>query len=158
MKLKFYKIRKNAKLPHRAHPTDAGADLFYCPDLSQKSPCVWNPDHKFKIPPGENCLVPTGLKVNLPLRYMLEIKNKSSVATKRQLLVGACVVDPGYTGEILVNLHNLGRETQEIAPGQKIAQAVLVPIEVCGVTETFVDPENKKTLRGSGGFGTTGEY
>jgi dUTP pyrophosphatase len=158
MKLKFYKIRENAKLPHRAHPTDAGADLFYCPDLTQNSQRVWTPGRKFKIPPGENCLVPTGLKVNLPPHYMLEIKNKSSVAAKRQLLIGACVVDPGYTGEILVNLHNIGRETQEIAPGQKIAQAVLVPIEVCDVAETFVDPENKKTLRGSGGFGSTGGY
>jgi len=158
MELKFYKIRKNAKLPRRAHATDAGMDLFYCPDLTQNLQCVWEPGHKFKIPPGENCLVPTGLKVNLPPHYMLEIKNKSSVATKRQLLIGACVIDPGYTGEILVNLHNIGRETQEIAAGQKIAQAVLVPIDVCDVTETYVDPENKKTLRGPSGFGSTGEY
>ena len=158
MKLKFYKIREDAKLPRRAHPTDVGMDIHYCPDLSQISHCIWNPGHKFKIPPGENCLVPTGLKVDLPPGYMLEIKNKSGVASKRQLILGACVVDPGYTGEIFINLHNIGRETQEIAPGEKIAQAVLVPVEICDVEESFVDPGNKQTTRGSGGFGSTGEF
>ena len=158
MKLKFYKIRSGAKLPNRAHPTDAGADLFYCPDLSQNSPCIWNPHHKFKIPPGENCLVPTGLKVDLPPNYMLEIKNKSGVANKKQLIVGACVIDPGYTGEIFVNLHNIGKTTQELLSGQKIAQAILIPIEICEVEEAYTDPERKRTHRGSGGFGSTGEY
>ena len=70
----------------------------------------------------------------------------------------ACVVDPGYTGEIYVNLHNIGHAAQEIGPGTKIAQAVLVPIEVCEVLETFTDPAEKKTQRGQGGFGSTGEF
>ena len=157
MKLQFYKLRGPAKLPHRAHPTDAGMDLFYCPDPVQKSACIWEPDRAFKIPPGENCLVPTGLKVDLPPGYMLEIKNKSGIASKRQLIVGACVVDPGYTGEIYVNLHNIGRVTQDVTPGTKIAQAVLVPIVVCEVEETFRDPSVQDTSRGSGGFGSTGE-
>ena len=158
MELEFYKIREDAKLPYRAHPNDAGMDLFYCPDLTQESICIWRPNRSFRVPPGENCLVPTGLKVDLPPRYMLEIKNKSSIASKRQLIVGACVVDPGYTGEIYVNLHNVGRATQNISDGQKIAQAVLVPIEICGVKEVFTDPEHKETNRGSGGFGSTGEF
>ena len=158
MELKFYKIRSGAKLPKRAHPTDAGMDLFYCPDASQNSPCVWNPEHKFKIPPGENCLVPTGLKVDLPANYMLEVKNKSSVASKKQLLVGACVIDPGYTGEIFVNLHNIGRTTQELLSGQKIAQAVLVPVVHCGVEEASVDELNNDSERGTGGFGSTGRW
>ena len=158
MNLKFYKIRHGAKLPNRAHTSDAGMDVFYCPDTSDNNKCVWEPDHKFKIPAGENCLIPTGIKVDLPEGYMLEIKNKSGIAAKKQLLVGACVVDPGYTGEIYINLHNVGRSAQEIAPGSKIAQAVLVPIEVCEVAETFTDPADKRTRRGAGGFGSTGEF
>jgi|TARA_Y100000310_G_C20521462_1_gene733896 dUTP pyrophosphatase len=59
---------------------------------------------------------------------MLEIKNKSSVAHKRQLLVGACVVDSGYEGEVFVNLHNIGDDIQVLEPGDKIAQAVVVPV------------------------------
>ena len=128
MELEFYKIREDAKLPHRAHPTDAGMDLFYCPDLTQESVCIWRPNRSFRVPPGENCLVPTGLKVDLPPRYMLEIKNKSSIASKRQLIVGACVVDPGYTGEIFVNLINVGERETVVQSGAPLpVQLVVVP-------------------------------
>ena len=158
MNLKFYKMREMAKMPHRAHSTDAGMDVFYCPDLQNDNKCVWEPGHKFKIPAGENCLIPTGIKVDLPEGFMLEVKNKSCIASKKQLLVGACVIDPGYTGEIYINLHNVGRVAQEISPGQKVAQMVLVPIEVCKVEQTFTDPAEKKTMRSTGGFGSTGEF
>jgi len=156
MKLKFYKIRKDAKMPLRAHKHDAGMDLFYCPDLSQDSDCFWKPEGEYRIPPRESCLVPTGLKVEVPENYMLEIKNKSGIAHKQKLIVGACVVDPGYTGEVFVNLHNLGGSTKTINPGQKIAQAVLIPIVACEVEEVYIDPSEYGTDRGSGGFGSTG--
>jgi dUTP pyrophosphatase len=72
-------------------------------------------------------------------------------------MVGACVVDPGYDGEVYVNLHNLGLNTQYLHPGDKIAQAVLIPIVHCGIEEVF-DAEilNIDSARGSGGFGSTG--
>ena len=157
MNINVYKIRPDAKLPHRAHTEDAGMDIFYCPDPQVNNSCVWE-NGKFRIPPTENCLIPTGVKIEVPEGYMLEIKNKSGVASKRQLLVGACVVDPGYTGEIFVNLHNIGRSTQEIEPGQKIAQAVLVPVVACGINEVKYDLADKETSRGSGGFGSTGQW
>ena len=156
MKLKFYKIRSDAKLPVRAHSVDAGADLFYCQDPDQDPDCYWKPEGEYRIPPGESCLVPTGLKVIVPNNHMLEIKNKSGVAHKQKLIVGACVVDPGYTGEIYVNLHNIGGSTKVIQPGQKIAQIVLVPIVICEVEETEQDPSSINTDRSSGGFGSTG--
>ena len=87
---------------------------------------------------------------------MLEIKNKSGIASKRQLLVGACVVDCGYDGEVFVNLHNIGHETQVIRPGDKIAQAVLMPISYCEVEEVLQDSLNYSSTRGDGGFGSTG--
>jgi dUTP pyrophosphatase len=59
---------------------------------------------------------------------MLEVKNRSGNAAKRSLLVGACVVDSGYSGEVFINLHNVGLEHQYIEPGMKIAQLVLVPV------------------------------
>ena len=156
MKLKFYKIRTDAKLPVRAHSIDAGMDLFYCPDPNQDPDCFWKPEGEYRIPPGESCLVPTGLKVVVPENYMLEVKNKSGIAHKQKLIVGACVVDPGYTGEVFVNLHNIGGSTRIIAPGQKIAQAVLLPVVTCGIEETAEDPSQMNTSRNSGGFGSTG--
>jgi dUTP pyrophosphatase len=156
MDLEFYKIRPDAKLPVRVHAQDAGMDLFYCPDPSKISDCYWEPEGEYRIPPRESCLVPTGLKVAVPPGYMLEVKNKSGIAHKQKLLVGACVVDPGYTGEIYVNLHNVGGSTKNVMPGQKIAQAVLVPISVCGIRETTTDPAKQNTNRGSGSFGSTG--
>ena len=156
MRLKFYKIRENAKLPVRAHSTDAGMDLFYCPSPGQTADCYWEPEGEYRIPPGESCLVPTGLRVEVPERYMLEVKNKSGIAHKQKLLVGACVIDPGYTGEIYVNLHNVGGSTKIIAPSEKIAQAVLIPVVVCRIEETFDDTSDIDTDRGEGGFGSTG--
>tara|TARA_Y100000593_G_C4290276_1_gene327881 strand:+ start:586 stop:1068 length:483 start_codon:yes stop_codon:yes gene_type:complete len=158
MNIKFFRIRKDAKLPVRAHSLDAGMDMFYCPDPALGSSCIWEEKgvRYFRIPPGVSCLVPTGIKVEVPPGHMLEIKNKSGVAHKQKLLVGACVVDSGYTGEVYINLHNMGGETQHIAPGQKLAQAVLTPIVLCGVEETYIDPSDKGTDRGEGGFGSTG--
>ena len=147
--MRVYRIRENAKPPHRAHPTDAGMDLFYCPDGKELDPYV-------SIPPGGTRLIPTGIKVEVPQDHMLEVKNKSGIAFKQQLVVGACVVDAGYDGEVFVNLHNIGTSIRRIETGQKVAQAVLVPIVTCGIEEVTEDCLNQKTERGDGGFGSTG--
>jgi dUTP pyrophosphatase len=89
---------------------------------------------------------------------MLEIKNKSGIASSRSLVVGACVVDSGYNGEIFVNLHNIGSLTAMVDPGQKIAQAVMVPIvypEIEEITED--DVYGRQTDRGFGALGSTGD-
>ena len=155
MNLKFYKIRPEAKLPVRAHRTDAGMDLFYCPNGDRGS--AMSDEGEYWIPARASSLISTGLKTEIPEGYMLEIKNKSGIASKRQLVVGACVVDPGYDGEIYVNLHNIGVETQKIRPGDKIAQAVLVPVVHCGIEEAIADDLNGDSTRGEGGFGSTGD-
>ena len=93
---------------------------------------------------------------------MMEIKNKSGVAYKRQLLVGACVVDSGYEGEVFVNLHNIGTETQFLDPGDKVAQAVVVPVVhariVASETPDIYDwyPITISD-RGEGALGSTGK-
>ncbi len=153
--LKFFRMRSGAKLPVRAHTTDAGMDLFYCPN-GKRGACMED-NGEFWIPSKESSLLTTGIKVRVPKGYMLEVKNKSGIASKRQLLVGACVIDPGYDGEIYVNLHNIGSSTQIIKPGDKIAQAVLVPIVHCGIEESLLDDLNQGSSRGEGGFGSTGE-
>ncbi len=147
-------LREGAQPPKRAYPADAGADVFYCYDSERRD---WHIGDKneFWINPGESCILPTGIKVEVPRGYMLEVKNKSGIASKQQLLVGACVVDSGYDGEVYINLHNVGSNTQKIHPGDKLAQVVLVPVETCDFVCTR-DEINIETFRGDGGFGSTG--
>ena len=88
MKVRVQKVHKNAKMPVRAHPTDAGMDLFFCPPPKPEL------DSQIEtVLPFGSSVIPTGLKIEVPEGYMLEIKNKSGIASKRGLLVGACVVD-----------------------------------------------------------------
>ncbi len=146
-KVKVYKVRPDAKIPTRAHETDAGIDLYFCP--------VDNGIQR--ITPGRSSLLETGVKIQVPPGCMLQVMNKSGIATKTQLITGACVVDEGYNGEIFVNLQNIGKETQYIEPHQKIAQAVFVRIEKPEFDLIEEDSiYGSQTSRGSGGFGSTG--
>jgi dUTPase len=92
---------------------------------------------------------------------MLEVKNRSGNAAKRSLLVGACVVDSGYDGEVFINLHNVGREPQFIMPGSKIAQVVLTPVVHFRATErtqgSLYDYPMTISNRGDGALGSTDE-
>jgi len=145
MIVKFVKTRVTAKTPVRAYDTDAGMDFFYCGD------------DRIRIDLGDSALIPTGIKMEVPLGYMLEMKNKSGIASKRSLHVGACVVDRGYSGEIFVNLHNVGLKSQYIEPGEKIAQGVFVRIaDNVTLQESDSIYDNQSTARGHGSLGSTG--
>ena len=115
-----YKMRKGAKAPQRANPSDAGLDVFFQP--IDPATCA------IKLEPGENQLLSTGLSFGVPHGYMLQVCNRSSMGAKRSLVVGAHIIDSGYEGEVFIDLHNIGKETQYIAVGEKIAQLVLVPV------------------------------
>jgi len=135
--------------PRRANPTDAGLDLPFNPEDSAP----------LTIYPGQSVVLQTGLRFAIPQGYMLEIKNRSGNASKRSLIVGACVVDPGYDGEVFVNLHNIGTDPQEITVGMMIAQAVLIP--VIHFKPEQIDPawltvmNNEISGRGDGALGST---
>lgn len=120
MILQYHRIREDARQPTRGHPSDAGLDVYYSPADGATS--------GHRIEPGESAILQTGLRFEVPHGYMLEVKNRSSVAAKRSLIVGACVIDSGYAGEVFINLHNVGTTTQVIERGAKIAQLVLVPV------------------------------
>jgi dUTP pyrophosphatase len=147
--VRIYKTRPEAKVPSRAHATDAGMDFFYCPPGRIVAR---------RISPGESALLQTGVKVEVPPSCMLQIMNKSGIASKKHLVTGACVVDEGYDGEIFVNLHNIGDQPQFIEPGQKIAQGVFVLIAspLLQVIEED-DIYAGETSRGSGALGSTGD-
>tara|TARA_R100001509_G_scaffold165145_1_gene145435 strand:- start:274 stop:735 length:462 start_codon:yes stop_codon:yes gene_type:complete len=148
--LEYDLVRSNAIEPERANPSDAGLDVFYSPP---------EPEQTIYIQPGESKIIPTGLRFGVPHGYMLEVKNRSSVAAKRSLIVGACVVDSGYDGEIFVNLHNVGTETQYLRPAQKIAQLVLVPVVHFRAFRSQSDDLYRQLItisdRGDGALGST---
>jgi dUTP pyrophosphatase len=138
--------------PVRANPSDAGMDIFWCPSDSSVE--------FLDIESQSSVLLETGLKFGVPHGYMLEVKNRSSMAAKKQLLVGACVIDPGYNGELMINLNNIGNESRRIYAGDKIAQVVMIPIIHFRarklMTDTLYDSDICLSNRGSGGFGSTG--
>lgn len=127
-----YTKREGTKIPTRANPSDAGLDVYYCP----KDPSI----SAVTLNPGDNSLFPTGLKFGVPHGYMLQVCNRSSMGAKRSLVVGAHIIDSGYDGEVFIDLHNIGKETQFVSAGDKIAQLVLVP--VVAVRPRLVEGDN----------------
>ena len=147
-RVRVFRTRPDAKLPVRAHRTDAGMDFFFSPIEGAS----------VRIKPGQSVLLETGVKMEVPSDCMLQIMNKSGIASKKHLITGACVVDEGYTGEIFVNLHNIGTEVEYIEAGQKIAQGVFVKIEKPRLWEIEVDNiYGEETSRGDGALGSTGD-
>lgn len=144
--MKISKIR-DVKTPVRGTPLSAGLDFFVPNDF---------PGEHFLLP-GDSVNIPSGIKVKVPHGYALIFKNKSGVATKRGLQVGACVVDEDYQGEVHLHVRNICLDVQSVKPGEKLVQALLVPVSYEDVEEV---PEDElyedKTERGEGGFGSTG--
>lgn len=144
--MKISKIR-NVKTPSRGTSQSAGLD-FYIPEDWEMSNPIW---------PGQSVCIPSGIKVNVPSNHALIAFNKSGVALKKGLDIGASVVDEDYQGEIHLHLTNVSREKVRLKAGEKIVQFVLLPVNYAGVElveeDLLFDDE---TERGSGGFGSTG--
>ena len=143
MKVNIKKLNPNAVIPTYGSPYAAGADLYACID------------EEIVIEPGQTVLIKTGLAIELEIGYMALIYARSGLASKRGLApankVG--VVDCDYRGEIMVALHNHSTVAQTVAKGERIAQMVIAPYITAEFNE--VD-ELSETVRGAGGFGSTG--
>jgi len=126
MILEYAKVREKARAPERANPSDAGLDVFFNPEKSDM----------VTLNPGESALFSTGVRFGVPHGYMLQVMNRSSMAAKRGLIVGAHCVDSGYDGEVFIDLHNIGNQVRNIEPGDKIAQVVLIPVVPVRALET----------------------
>lgn len=142
-KINIKKLNDNAVIPTYGSEFSAGADLYALAD----EPIV--------ITPHETVLVHTGVAMEIPTGYVGLVFARSGLATKRALApankVG--VIDSDYRGEIMVALHNHGSEPKTVENGERIAQIVLVPYISADFNE--VD-ELSDTVRGEGGFGSTG--
>ena len=142
-KIAVKKLRENAILPKYGSEFAAGADLYAL--------C----DEDIVFAPNETKFVHTGLAMEIPEGYAGLVYARSGLASKRGLApankVG--VVDSDYRGEIMVALHNHSGEEQKIASGERIAQLVVTPF----LKVDFEEAETlSETVRGEGGFGSTG--
>ena len=146
-KMRIAKVR-DVKTPTRGTEGSAGIDFYVPNDF---------PENLQVIGAGERYLIPSGIKANVPTGHALIAMNKSGVATRKTLIVGACVVDSDYQGEIHMHLINVGNYPVKVTAGEKLVQFLLVPVHHCSVVE--VEEERLfefETVRGAGGFGSTG--
>ena len=135
-------LNDKAQMPRQATHESAGADL-----CSSESMTIY---------PNDIRLVQTGLQMDIPKGYHIEVRSRSGLAVKYGIFVlnSPGTVDSDYTGEIGVILCNAGKEPFNIDVGDRIAQMVVIHHEVPSFT--LVKEIQKDTERGSGGFGHTG--
>ncbi len=142
---KVRRLRESAKLPFRATEGSAGMDLYACID----SPVM--------LGAGERAVIPTGIAIELPSAELAAfVFARSGLAIKHGigLLNGVGVIDSDYRGEICVGVINQLAEPYTIAPDERIAQLVIMPVSLI----TPVEAQSlDDTARGEGGFGSTGK-
>jgi dUTP pyrophosphatase len=129
-------------LPAYATPASSGVDLRAV--------------EKRVLQPGERALVPTGIRIALPVGYEAQVRPRSGLALKHGITLpnSPGTIDADYRGEILVIMQNLGNAPFVIEPGDRIAQMVVAPVSQVDWVETDALEE---TERGAGGFGSTGK-
>ncbi|OHA83496.1 MAG: deoxyuridine 5'-triphosphate nucleotidohydrolase [Candidatus Yonathbacteria bacterium RIFCSPLOWO2_01_FULL_47_33b] len=140
MELKIKKLHTDAKVPSYAHPGDAGFDLYAIEEVA--------------IPVGVRVLIGTGIAMDIPDGFVGLIWDKSGLSTTHGLKTLGGVVDAGYRGEVKVGMVNLGTEEYTISAGHKIAQMLIQKVERAEIIEVA---ELSETVRGEGGFGSTGK-
>ena len=131
-------LDEGAKMPTRAHSTDAGLDLY-----ARETQVV---------PAKENAKFDTGVHIELPVGTVGFLKSKSGLNVKNGL-TGEGVIDAGYTGSIVVKLYNNSGYDYTVHAGDKISQLVILPIFT--PKPVLVD-SLAETERGDGGFGSSG--
>lgn len=142
---KVRRLRESAKLPFRATEGSAGMDLYACID----SPVT--------LGAGEKAVIPTGIAIELPSAELAAfVFARSGLAIKHGigLLNGVGVIDSDYRGEICVGVINQLAEHYTIAPDERIAQLVIMPVSLINPVEA---QSLDDTARGEGGFGSTGK-
>lgn len=141
------KTNENAKTPTYGSEFAAGADLYAV---------IHNEENKVEILPGETAFIDTGIVMEIPNGYVGLVYARSGLSCKQGLApankVG--VIDSDYRGNIMVALYNQSNEVRTVSEGDRIAQIIIQPVEQFGfkVKENLSD-----TIRGNGGFGSSGK-
>lgn len=141
--LKIKQLKPSAVVPEYATSGAAALDLRYCGE------------EPVSIPVGEIRSIPTGLAIAAPEGTVAIVCARSGLAFKRGICLanGIGVIDSDYRGEICVGLKNHGKEPFDVAPGDRIAQLMLMPVYAA---DLVLADELDETERGAGGFGSTG--
>lgn len=144
IEIKVKKLDEFAILPEFQTEQAAGADVFAC---------LENP---VTLKPFERRIIPLGFAMEIPEGFEIQIRARSGLAIKHgiSLINGVGTIDADYRGEVGVLLVNFGQEDFEITNGMRIAQIVLAKVEK---PKFEIAKELGETLRGSGGFGSTGK-
>lgn len=137
-----FTLGENAKRPYKKHNGDAGWDLFVSRPVD--------------IGAGETVDVHTDVRMSMPPSMYARITGRSSTIRKHGLLVNEGIIDNGYTGELFVCVHNLGKETFHVKQGMRLAQVIFGKIEDVRWSEVATIDTNEGA-RGDAGFGSTGE-
>lgn len=159
---------RNVKTPERGTEYSSGIDFFIplnlewlkvTPSEQSGENVRFSQEGKFEILPGEGLLIPTGIVTVIDPGYDLVFENKSGVAVKKGLIIGAKVVDSDYRGEVHIHVINTSKFIQTISEGEKLAQAILREVELDDIEEISQEEFNQlcATERGTGGFGSTGD-
>lgn len=140
--LQIKRLTPNAVAPTYAHDDDAGMDLRASEEII--------------LPVGGRALVSTGIAIALPCGHVGLVHPRSGLAAKNGITVlnTPGTIDAGYRGEVKVILINTSDEAFTITPGDRIAQLVIQKVE--HPTVEVVDSLDEDTVRGAGGFGSTG--
>lgn len=136
--LEVLKLHSEAKIPTRAHESDAGIDLYSLNDVT--------------LTPQEPVRALTGIALAIPKGHVGMICDRSSMGAKGVRVLGG-IIDSGYRGEVQVILINLRTSALQISKGDKIAQILVLPVNLCAVVEK---ERLDSTERASSGFGSTG--
>ena len=151
-------LDKGARMPTRAHPWDAGLDLYTPVDITIPATETryaldpWNPGPPILQTIVGAATIDTGVHVEIPEGYVGFIKSKSGLNVKHGLTADG-VIDAHYTGSMAVKLYNHTHELYRFKAGDKIAQLVILP---CVMPHLELVDSLEETDRGDAGFGSTG--
>ena len=141
MQFQVKRLHRNAVMPHKAHDTDSGFDLYTT--------------ERLEIPASSTGIAKTGIAVQLPPHHEMVIRPRSGISTKTPIRVIIGTIDSGYTGEIGIIVDNPTDYRMVIEAGTKLAQGV---IQYVPDMEPVLVDELGETNRGSNGYGSTGGY
>ena len=145
--IKVKRLTESAKLPTKAHSTDACFDLYVdAPD---------NIETGIKIRPGETVKLNSGITTEIPHGYFAAIFPRSGLGINKNLRLPNCtgIIDSDYRGEWIIALTNDGKVNRTIYHGDRVAQFAILPVPDVNIKEV---KELNDTERGSGGLGSTG--
>lgn len=137
--IELMRVSPDATLPTRAHPDDAGMDLYSLEDVI--------------LEPRQGKVTKTGVAIGLPTGFVGMVADRSSMAKKGVKTAGG-IIDAGYRGEIHIVLWNISGEPVQLKRGERIAQLLILPIATPAIVEV---KSLNETARGAKGFGSSGK-